>query len=104
MEKYDLDGVDFESVSTSLHDSAIRSNLHFLSWEYPNRQGIGCNLISADDSKNFLSFLQELRKDPVGANITLSAAVGISPFVGPDGQPMEDVSEFADVLDHIGGF
>ncbi|KAG7097637.1 hypothetical protein E1B28_004969 [Marasmius oreades] len=80
--QYQLDGIDFD-------------------WEYPNKQAIGCNLISPQDSPNFLSFLQELRKDPVGSKITLSAAVGITPFVGSDGQTMQDVSGFAKVLDYI---
>ncbi|KAF4563788.1 hypothetical protein EYR36_003030 [Pleurotus pulmonarius] len=78
---YQLDGIDFD-------------------WEYPNKQGIGCNIISPDDSANFLSFLQELRKDPVGSNLTISAAVGLTPFMGPTA-PMTDVSPFAEVLDHI---
>ncbi|TFK41644.1 glycoside hydrolase family 18 protein [Crucibulum laeve] len=80
--KYKLDGIDFD-------------------WEYPNKQGVGCNLIADDDSANFLSFLQELRKDPVGSKLILSAAVSISPFAGVDGTPMKDVSEFSKVLDHI---
>ncbi|GLB39178.1 putative glycosyl hydrolase 18 family protein [Lyophyllum shimeji] len=78
---YNLDGIDFD-------------------WEYPNKQGIGCNTISPDDSANFLLFLQALRaKAPSG--LIISAAVGITPFVGPDGTPMTDVSGFAKVLDHI---
>ncbi|KAI0634770.1 glycoside hydrolase [Trametes polyzona] len=80
--KYNLDGLDFD-------------------WEYPNKQGMGCNLISDDDSQNFLSFLQALRADPAGQNLTLSAATGITPFNGPDGQPLSDVSDFAKVLDYI---
>ncbi|KAF8156991.1 glycoside hydrolase family 18 protein [Crassisporium funariophilum] len=80
--QYSLDGIDFD-------------------WEYPNHQGIGCNMISPDDSANFLLFLQELRQDPDGAKLTLSAAVGLTPFAGPDGTPMADVSGFAQVLDHI---
>ncbi|KAF8899789.1 glycoside hydrolase family 18 protein [Gymnopilus junonius] len=80
--QFSLDGIDFD-------------------WEYPNKQGIGCNAISANDSANFLSFLQELRKDPIGANLTLTAAVGMTPFAGTDGTPMSDVSGFGDVLDHI---
>lgn len=72
------------------------------SWEYPNTQGIGCNVISPNDSANFLTFLRELRDDPVGADIIVSAAVGLTPFVGPDGTPLEDVSAYADVLDYIG--
>ncbi|KDR72562.1 hypothetical protein GALMADRAFT_73528 [Galerina marginata CBS 339.88] len=80
--QYGLDGIDFD-------------------WEYPSRQGIGCNAISDDDSANFLSFLQELRQDPDGAQLTLTAAVGLTPFAGPGGTPMSDVSAFGEVLDHI---
>jgi len=72
------------------------------SWEYPNKQGIGCNIISPQDSANFLQFLQQLRQDPIGKKLYLSAAVGITPFMGPDGTPMEDVSAFAEQLNHIG--
>ena len=71
------------------------------SWEYPNRQGIGCNTISSQDSSNFLAFLQALRAEPIGENIVLSAAVGLNPFMGPDGTPLDDVSQFAKVLDFV---
>jgi len=80
--KYNLDGIDFD-------------------WEYPNHQGIGCNTISEDDSANFLSFLQELRKDETGKKLMLTAATSITPFAGPDGTPMTDVSEFAKVLNYV---
>ncbi|EPQ53629.1 glycoside hydrolase family 18 protein [Gloeophyllum trabeum ATCC 11539] len=80
--QYDLDGVDFD-------------------WEYPGKQGLGCNTISDNDSANFLSMLQELRSQPAGKNLTLSAAVSITPFVGSGGTPMSDVSAFASVLDYI---
>ncbi|KAG8214134.1 glycoside hydrolase family 18 protein [Butyriboletus roseoflavus] len=60
-EQYGLDGINFD-------------------WEYPNNLGIGCNTLSANDTQNFLSFLQELRTNPVGANLTLSAATGVTPF------------------------
>lgn len=79
--KYNLDGLDFD-------------------WEYPNKQGAGCNLISDNDSQNFLSFLQSLRS-AVGSNVTLTAAAGITPFAGSDGTPMTDVSGFAKVLDWV---
>jgi len=79
---YTLDGIDFD-------------------WEYPGKQGIGCNTISPNDTANYLLFLQELRNDPVGKNITLSAAVGIASFVDSTGSPMTDVSGFAEVLDFI---
>jgi len=71
------------------------------SWEYPNLPGIGCNEGSGADSENFLGFLQELRAQPEAKNLYLTAAVSVSPFAGPDGQPMTDVSKFAEVLDHI---
>ncbi|KAL0957352.1 hypothetical protein HGRIS_001156 [Hohenbuehelia grisea] len=80
--QYELDGIDFD-------------------WEYPNKKGIGCNVASPEDSVNFLLFLRELREDPVGKNLTISVAVGLAPFAGPDGNPMTDVSEFAKVLNHI---
>lgn len=63
---------------------------------------MGCNVVSPSDSANFLLFLTALRKDPVGANLRLTAAVGLGPFVGSDGNPMTDVSQFASVLNHIG--
>lgn len=80
--KYQLDGLDFD-------------------WEYPNQSGIGCNVMSPSDSANFLLFLQELRLDPVGSKLIISAAAGITPFTGSDGKPMSDVSAFADSLDWI---
>ncbi|KAJ3780755.1 glycoside hydrolase family 18 protein [Lentinula aff. detonsa] len=82
VEKYDVNGIEFD-------------------WEYPAKQGIGCNTVSTSDSENFLSFLQELRKDPTGAQLVLAAAVSITPWVGSSGEPMTDVSAFAKVLDHI---
>ncbi|RPD56909.1 glycoside hydrolase [Lentinus tigrinus ALCF2SS1-7] len=81
VDKYQLDGLDFD-------------------WEYPNKQGMGCNVIAADDSQNFLSFLQALRTK-AGQNFTISAAAGITPFAGTDGTPMTDVSAFADALDYV---
>jgi len=74
----------------------------FCSWEFPNKQGIGCNVLSVDDSANFLSFLQTLRSQDGAQDLIISAAVSITPFVGPDGKPLTDVSEFAKVLNYIG--
>jgi len=70
-------------------------------WEYPGKPGIGCNIVSPNDSANFLLFLQELRTDPVGKAIKITAAVGITPFADSTGSPMTDVSGFAQVIDHI---
>jgi len=81
-DQYQLDGLDFD-------------------WEYPNHQGLGCNIIASDDSANFLSFLKALRADPRGAKLYLSGAVGITPFAGSNGTPSTDVSGFGEVFDHI---
>jgi len=77
VQAYELDGVDFD-------------------WEYPGNQGIGCNVVSSNDTSNFLSFLQALRADPVGSNITITASTPLTPWVGAT-----NVSDFADVLDWI---
>ena len=71
------------------------------SWEWPRRSGDN-NTFSEDDSANFLSFLQTLRSQNGANNIIFSAAVSLTPFLGPDGKPMSDVSGFAKVLDYIG--
>ncbi|KIK94729.1 glycoside hydrolase family 18 protein [Paxillus rubicundulus Ve08.2h10] len=68
-------------------------------WEYPGKQGIGCNIISPQDSVNFQYFLQEIRQQ--APNLTLSAAVSIFPFVDDTGSASTDVSPFASVLDWI---
>ncbi|KAG2366205.1 glycoside hydrolase family 18 protein, partial [Suillus spraguei] len=80
--KYKLDGIQF-------------------SWEYPGKQGVGCNKISVDDTSNYLQFLQELRKKTAGENLTVSAAVSLEPFTDASGKPSADVSGFAKVFDYI---
>jgi chitinase len=65
------------------------------------RQGIGCNVVSPNDTSNFLAFLKEFKADPVGSRIPLSAAVPITPFRASDGNPAKNVSEFAHYLDYI---
>ena len=71
------------------------------SWEHPGKQGIGCNVVSANDTTNFLSFLQMFRSMSV-PGLIISAAVSVNPFVGPDGVPTTDVSGFGQALDYIG--
>jgi len=80
--QYRLEGIDFD-------------------WEYPGRQALGCNVVSKDDSANFLSFLQILRSQQGADKLIISAAVSITPFLGSNGQPMSDVSEFGKVLNNI---
>ncbi|KAF7332320.1 Glycoside hydrolase family 18 protein [Mycena kentingensis (nom. inval.)] len=82
VKRYKLAGLDFD-------------------WEYIGGGGIGCNENSPSDSANFLAFLRELRADPVGKNLLLSAAAPMTPFVGADGNPRKDVSEFGKLLDYI---
>ncbi|KAG7098279.1 hypothetical protein E1B28_000242 [Marasmius oreades] len=82
VKKYELDGLDID-------------------WEYPNRQGTGCNTINDSDTANLLSLLQELRKDPVGAKMVLSAATSIQPWNDTSGTPSTNLSAFAPVFDFI---
>ncbi|KAI9574703.1 glycoside hydrolase family 18 protein [Boletus coccyginus] len=79
--QYDLDGIDID-------------------WEYPGQVGQPGNAESATDSSNMLQFFKLLQqKLPPLAMI--SAAVQDSPFVGPDGHPMKDVSAFSQFVDWI---
>ncbi|GJJ11377.1 hypothetical protein Clacol_005609 [Clathrus columnatus] len=82
VEKWGFDGIDFD-------------------WEYPNHQGIGCNIISDNDTPNFLALLQELRSTSRTSQLILSAATSLTPFADASGNPSTDVSGFADVLDFI---
>lgn len=71
-----------------------------IDWEYPGQGGNDGNIISPQDSANFLRFLQLLRSSlPPAARIT--AATQTQPFSDGNGQPMKDVSAFAKVLDWI---
>lgn len=89
----ELEGIDFNFIVPAPH---LRSRLTENSWEYPGHQGIGCDVVSPDDSANFLLLLRELRKKE--PTLELTAAV-FTPFTGSDKKPMTDVSEFAKVLD-----
>ena len=77
--------------------------------------------MNPNDSANFLELLKEIRASPkLARNLTLTAATSITPFVGPDGNPvrklptrlfimpstlivsqMANVSEFAKYLDYV---
>lgn len=79
--QFDLDGIDID-------------------WEYPGQGGNQGNIVSPDDTANFLLFLQLLReKLPTNAKVT--AAVQPELFAGSDGAPLKDLSEFAQVLDWV---
>lgn len=78
--QYQLDGLDFD-------------------WEYPNKQGLGCNAINENDTANFLTFLQELRQQ--APNLTFTAATSLFPWNDATGNRSTDLSGFADVLDYM---
>ncbi|GAA5821997.1 hypothetical protein JCM11251_004817 [Rhodosporidiobolus azoricus] len=81
MEKWDFVGVD-------------------LDWEYPNGEGIGCNVISPSDSTNLLHFLKLLRTT-IGSHSLITAAVSTGGIYGPDGTALSDFSPYAKYLDYI---
>ena len=68
--------------------------------EYWGARGADGNLWSADDSEKFLEFLKLLRRT-LPPQAIISAATQVWPFAGPDGNPLKDVSEYAQYLDHI---
>jgi hypothetical protein len=80
-DQFNLDGIDID-------------------WEYPGRDGDAGNEVATDDSACFLLFLQLLR-DSLPSYARLSAAVAPVPFIGPNGEPLNDVSSFATVLDWV---
>ncbi|GAA6041633.1 hypothetical protein JCM8097_007781 [Rhodosporidiobolus ruineniae] len=81
MNTYGFDGIDID-------------------WEYPVVQGEGSNIISPQDSANFLLFLQTLRS-VAGENARLSMAANVAGLYGADGTPLTDMSGFAAVLDYV---
>ncbi|KAJ2851072.1 hypothetical protein IWW36_001419 [Coemansia brasiliensis] len=85
VKKYDLDGIDID-------------------YEYPGRLGDNCNVVDeANDTPNYLKFLQDLRKEFDQAfgerKKLITLAVRVQPF-DINGKPTTDVSEFAKVVDY----
>ncbi|KAF8508013.1 chitinase [Hysterangium stoloniferum] len=80
--KYKFDGIDFD-------------------WEQPGKQAIGCNIVSPEDTANYLRLLQELRRFKATSGLILTVAAPAAPFVDSTGVPSTSVSGFAKVLDYI---
>ncbi|KAF8890746.1 glycoside hydrolase family 18 protein [Infundibulicybe gibba] len=70
-----------------------------IDWEYPNSPGAG-NPHSSSDAANFLSLLKLLRTS-LGPSKIISAAVTHLPWLGSDGNPLIDVSEYAAQMNYI---
>ncbi|RXW17813.1 hypothetical protein EST38_g8035 [Candolleomyces aberdarensis] len=67
--------------------------------EYPNSPGAG-NPHSAADAENFLQFLKMLRSK-LGPEKIISAAVGHLPWLGSNGKPLNNVSEYAKYMTFV---
>lgn len=80
IKQYGLDGIDID-------------------WEYPNSTGAG-NPHSSADAGNLLSLFKSLRTALPSPKI-ISAAVPHLPWLGTNGQPLSDVSQYAAVMDYL---
>ncbi|KAF9033207.1 glycoside hydrolase superfamily [Panaeolus papilionaceus] len=70
-----------------------------IDWEYPNAPGDG-HPHSPADAANFLIFVKALRT-ALGPARIISAAVPHEPWLGADGAPLKNVSEFAAVMSYV---
>ncbi|KAF8628575.1 hypothetical protein AX17_005971 [Amanita inopinata Kibby_2008] len=70
-----------------------------IDWEYPNSSGAG-NPFSSSDTSNLLELMKLLRSS-LGESKIISAAVTHHPWLGPDGNPLSDVSSFANVITYV---
>lgn len=96
-----LTELSLSKSKTSPEASPCHSCFLFLSWEFPNGLGIGCNQNSTSDAENFIAFLKNLRGQTSANGLLISAAVSIAPPAGSDGTPLTNVTDLANVLDHI---
>ncbi|KAJ7583205.1 glycoside hydrolase family 18 protein [Mycena floridula] len=70
-----------------------------LDWEYPNSQGAGQPFSSADSAK-LLKFITLLRT-ALGPSKIISAAVSYLPWLGANGTPLTDVSNYAAQMTYV---
>ncbi|PFH50382.1 glycoside hydrolase family 18 protein [Amanita thiersii Skay4041] len=98
------------AVATEDHRIAFRNNVIKnvkelgldgidIDWEYPNSPGAG-NPYSSTDTPNLLKLVKMLRV-ALGESKILSAAVSHLPWTGPGGDPLNNVSEFANVMTYV---
>lgn len=71
-----------------------------IDWEYPGQNGAPGNVIAAADSANLLTFLALLR-GKFGNDKIISLATPTNVWLGPEGQPLADVSSYAKYIDHV---
>ena len=71
-----------------------------IDWEYPGEPGAAGNEVSPKDSTNLLAFLKLLRSQ-LSTDKVISLATPQSVWYGSDGNPLTDVSPFANYIDHI---
>ncbi len=81
--------MDFECVLPPVLDITLLKIIPTdFSWEYPNKQGIGCNTISNMDTPNFLEFLKELRASGLKKDAIVSVPTAVRTFRDEDGNPV----------------
>ncbi|VDB85453.1 unnamed protein product [Peniophora sp. CBMAI 1063] len=87
---------------TNIVDLYHRHNLDGIDidWEYPGQSGSNGNEIDGSDTANFLEFLRLLRSI-LPPTATITAAAQTVPFAGSDGNALNDVRAFAEVLDWV---
>lgn len=73
--------------------------------EYPGRQGAPCNVVSPQDSANYLLLLKELRAaldlEFPSKHKLITAAVRVQPFDNANGSPMSNVAAYVPYFDFI---
>ncbi|GAA5936312.1 hypothetical protein JCM10213_004737 [Rhodosporidiobolus nylandii] len=94
----DTSRADFvETLSTALDDYGFDGV--DIDWEYPGKAGDTNDFDTANDLNNLLTFLQALRAKIGDKYIAADTSAGV--WIGADGNPSSDLSEFGEVLDWI---
>ncbi|KAL0577926.1 hypothetical protein V5O48_004065 [Marasmius crinis-equi] len=67
----------------------------------PPVKAFSCNTINANDTANFIPFLEELHKDLIGKNLILTTVIPITPCNNTSGNPSTNLSHFVNALNYI---